>query len=86
MFASNDAFDRAVSPVIGLLSREQAAKIADFHADASLQSRIELLAAKANEGDLSAEEQAEYEGYVQANHFLAVLQSKARRLIDRNAS
>jgi hypothetical protein len=61
----NDAFDRAIAPVIGILSQEQAAQIANFHADQQLQL-------------------AEYEGYAQANRFLAVLQAKARRLIDAN--
>jgi hypothetical protein len=80
----NDAFDRAIAPVIGILSQEQAAQIANFHADQQLQARIEELAAKSNEGELSSDELAEYEGYAQANRFLAVLQAKARRLIDAN--
>lgn len=78
---ATDAFDRAVAPVIGLLSQDQAAKIADFHADEALQLKIEELARKANEGELSADEQAEYEGYAQANRFLAVFQAQARRKI-----
>ena len=76
------AFDRAVAPVLGVLSREQALEIASFHADAKLQSRIEVLAQKANEGELTADEQAEYEGYAQANRFLAVLQAEARRVAE----
>ena len=79
VLGSYDAFDRAVEPVISLLSAEQAAKIADFHSDHALQSRIEELARKANEGELTAEEQSEYEGYAQANRFLAVLQAQARQ-------
>jgi len=78
---ANDAFDRAIAPVINILSPEQAARIADFYADEVLQARIEELAGKANEGELSAAELAEYEGYAQANQFLAVLQAKARHLV-----
>lgn len=78
---ATDAFDRAVAPVIGLLSQDQAAKIADFHADEALQLKIEELARKANEGELTSDEQAEYEGYAQANRFLAVFQAQARRKI-----
>jgi hypothetical protein len=78
---ATDAFDRAVAPVIGLLSQDQAAKIADFHADEALQLKIEELARKANEGELTADEQAEYEGYAQANRFLAMFQAQARRKI-----
>jgi len=75
------AFDRATNPVFEILSRDQALHIADFHADEELQARIEELANKANEGELSDEELAEYEGYAQANKFIAVLQAKARRML-----
>jgi len=36
------------------------------------------LAAKANEGELSGIETAEYEGYIEANNLLALLQAAAR--------
>ncbi len=75
------AFDRATEPVLRILSRDQAAQIIDFHGDKNLQLRIEELAQKANEGELTDEERAEYEGYVEANSFIAVLQAKARRLL-----
>ena len=54
------AFDRATEPVLRLLSRDQAARIVDFHGDEALQRRIEKLAAKANEGELSEEERQRY--------------------------
>lgn len=75
------AFDRATDPVLQILSREQAIRIADFHADEELQARIEELARKANEGELTDEERSEYAGYAQANKFIAVLQAKARRML-----
>lgn len=75
------AFDRATAPVLRILSREQAAQILDFHGDDELQRRIEELAAKANEDDLTDAERAEYQGYAQANQFIAVLQAKARLLL-----
>ena len=75
------AFDRATEPVLRLLSRDQALKIIDFHGDEALQQRIEELARKANEGELTDEERGEYEGYAQGNKFVAVLQAKARRLL-----
>jgi hypothetical protein len=75
------AFDRATEPVLRILNRDQARKIIDFHGDEDLQRRIEELAEKANEGELTEEEGAEYHGYAQANKFIAVLQAKARRLL-----
>jgi hypothetical protein len=75
----SSAFDRATQPIFGIFSPEQVHQIADYHADQSLQDRIAQLADKANEGELSHEEQAEYEGYVHANRFVAMLQAQARR-------
>jgi glutamyl-tRNA reductase len=46
-----------------------------------LQQRIEELACKANEGELTEAERAEYQGYVRANEFVAILQAKARKLL-----
>jgi hypothetical protein len=80
---NSSAFDRATLPVLGILSTEQVHKIADYHADEALQERIAQLAEKANEGELSEEERAEYEGYVQANRFVAVLQAQARRSLSQ---
>lgn len=76
-----DAFERGTRPVLQLLSLEQARRLAEYHADESLTQRIEELAEKCNEGDLSPSEQAEYEGYVRANKFIAVLQAEARKLL-----
>ncbi len=75
------AFDRVTAPVLKILERDQARRIADFHSDEALQARIEELAEKANEGELTEEETAEYQGYAQANQFIAVLQTKARQLL-----
>ncbi len=54
------AFDRATDSVLRILSPEQAAQIIDFHGDEALQLRIEILAEKANEGELTDDERAEY--------------------------
>jgi hypothetical protein len=76
---NSSAFDRATMPIFGIFSPEQVHKIADYHSDKSLQERISQLAEKANEGELSDEEREEYEGYVHANRFIAILQAQARR-------
>jgi hypothetical protein len=75
----NSAFDRATQPIFSILSSAQVHQIADYHADQALQDRIAVLAEKANEGELTDSERAEYEGYVHANRFVAQLQSQARR-------
>ena len=76
------AFDRGTGPVLQMLSLDQARKLVEFEGDEQLRSRIEELAAKCNEGLLSPAERAEYEGYVRANKFIAILQAQARKRLD----
>jgi hypothetical protein len=78
---NSSAFDRATQPIFSMLSPAQVHQIADYHADQSLQDRITQLAEKANEGELSDDERAEYEGYIHANRFVAILKAQARRRI-----
>jgi hypothetical protein len=75
------AFDRAIDPVMGLFTQEQAAALVAYRGDASLRARIEELAQKSTEGELTEKERAEYEGYVRANKFVATLQANARKLL-----
>ena len=60
---------------------EKAEAVLRFRAAPELQARIEELAAKSTEGELTDAERAEYAGYVRANKFIAILQQQARQLI-----
>ncbi|MEN6495078.1 MAG: hypothetical protein ABFD16_12435 [Thermoguttaceae bacterium] len=73
------AFERATDGILGFFSIEQAKALAEYRGDTAIQARIEELARKSTEGELTEEERAEYEGYVRANKFIAVLQAKARK-------
>ena len=77
------AFDRALEPVVGTLTTDQARQVAEHRGDDLLQARIEQLAEKSNEGSLTEQERDEYAGYVQANKFVAILQAQARKLLER---
>ncbi len=80
--SDNSAFDRGIDPFLQVvLSLDKARTVVEYRADESLQRRIEELAVKCNEGELTEEERIEYEGYVRANNFVAILQSKARKLL-----
>jgi len=57
----------------------------DLRAPAEEQDRIDELAEKCNEGTLSDEERAEYTDYVQAIHFLGIVQAKARAVLARDS-
>jgi hypothetical protein len=81
--------DRVLEPFLECFTSEVARNVANLRADAETQARVENLAQKANEGQLSPEERAVYdrfreEGYIEANNLLAVLQAEARfRLANR---
>jgi hypothetical protein len=79
------AFDRGVRPVMQIVLPEKAEALISFRPDPELQARIDELAEKSTEGQLTEEEQAEYAGYVRANKFVAILQRQARRLIASQA-
>jgi hypothetical protein len=75
-----DAFDRGVRPVLRIVLPENAEAVLNFRAAPEFQARIEELADKSTEGQLTETEMAEYAGYVRANKFVAPLQRQARRM------
>jgi hypothetical protein len=54
---------RLLEPVFQALPPETARQIVDLEADEELQRRVEVLARKANDGELTVEEREEYEMY-----------------------
>jgi len=75
------AFERGIRPLLEIFLPEKAEAVISFRGDAQIQARIEELATKSNEGQLTDSERAEYEGYVRANKFVAILQREARRTL-----
>ncbi|HEX4144107.1 MAG TPA: hypothetical protein VHY91_11285 [Pirellulales bacterium] len=75
---THQAFHRGTAPVFALLTDEQTRQLAELQADPTLADRLSELAEKANEGDVSPSERAEYEAYIEANNLLAALQAEAR--------
>jgi hypothetical protein len=84
--AHTDVLDRVLEPFTHCLTPEVARRIAELRADSSTQARVEELADKANEGQLTTEERAEYDAYRSAFHFVTILQSKARTLLKEAAT
>ena len=77
--------DRLLEPLVASFSPEVVAKIADLRADEAMQSRIDYLAERSNEGLLTPEEREEYAGYLHAIDVIAVLQAKARSQLPRQS-
>jgi len=78
--------DRFLNPVRDILTPEVARAIADLRADPATQQRIEDLADRHHEGQLSPEELSEYEALVNGANLMAVLQAKARSVLNRTAT
>lgn len=74
------AFDRGVGPVMNIVLPGRTKSVIDFQADHELQERIQQLANKSTEGELTEQERAEYAGYVRANKFVAILKKQAHKL------
>lgn len=75
------ALERVFEPINRCLTPAVARKIVALRADPDVSTRIQELADKANEGDLTATERAEYESYIRAIDLISILQSKARRFL-----
>lgn len=76
--ADADLLNDLLESFSACLTPGAAKRVIAFRADAKTQTRIEQLAEKCNEGELSDPERREYEAYVRAIDFISVLQAKAR--------
>ena len=82
---SNAVLERLLDPVSRSLNVEAARKLVGLKADAKTQARIDELARKCNEDELTPAERSEYERYVTAGNLIAILQAKARLLLTKKA-
>lgn len=72
---------RLLEPVGHCLTPEGARELVNLKVDDVVQARLEALADKCTEGELSDDERIEYETYVRAIEFIGVLQAHARRML-----
>jgi hypothetical protein len=79
-------FGRLIRADKGDLARQLARYILTLGFDKADQARMEHLAARNQEGKLSAAEREELLNYVKAGHLLAVLHSKARKSLKKKVS
>ncbi|MFO0790663.1 MAG: hypothetical protein U0805_14500 [Pirellulales bacterium] len=82
--ATASALDRFLDPVTACFTPQVAERIASVRLDPELIARIDLLAQKANEGTLTADEDSEYKDYIEGGDVLALLQAKTRRILREN--
>jgi hypothetical protein len=83
---STAVIDRVLDPLLDCFTPEVARKVAAMRADAKTQSRVDELAAKANEGELTASEQLEYDRIRELYHFVTIVQAKARKFLKMHSA
>jgi hypothetical protein len=76
-----DVFAESLAPVERCLNRESALALLDLPANPRVQARVDELAEKCNEGGLTPAERSEYDALIWADHFLGILQAKARHYL-----
>ena len=62
MTPETTAFERGVRPLLQIVLQDKAEAVVNFRLDPALQDRMEELAAKSTEEELSVPKRAEYEG------------------------
>ncbi len=86
MSTANTVLDELLEPIGACLTPEVAQRLVELRASDSVQKRVEELARMSEEGRLSKAEQEEYDAFVSVGNFIAILQSKARRLLRQRSA
>ena len=76
--------ERVIAPKLANFSEDVARAVLTWDFAGEDQERVENLSAKAQEGTLTPAERDELEEYVRVGNLLALLQSKARRSLDKS--
>ena len=80
---SIDYLAQLLEPVGACFTPEVAERVANLRASPQVQARIDELAEKNTEGEITEEELAEYDSYIHAIDFIAILQAQARQVLAR---
>lgn len=84
---SMEVLSKLLDPVGRMMPTEFARRIVELRASPDVQARIDELADRCNEGELTPEERAEYDAYIDAIDVVSILQAKARSVLaSRSAS
>jgi hypothetical protein len=75
------ALDRMLDPLSNCLDDDVARRIIALRIAPDIQARIEELAERCNEGQLTEAERVEYDGYVEGAEIVSLIKLKARRFL-----
>ena len=80
------SLDKLLDPARPCFTAETAANILQIEPDSERLPRMEALAAKANEGRLTREEETEYRSFISAGKMMSILKLQARLFLQRQAA
>jgi len=80
---NKSVIDQLLDPVAKCFTADVARQISSLRADTKTQADIDALAAKANEGELNADESAKYLSYVEMIDIIGILQAKSRAILQQ---
>jgi hypothetical protein len=83
---SFSSLEKMLDPDRPCFTRETAANILQIEADPAKNTRMEELAAKANEGRLTREEEAEHWSHIYAGKMMSILKLQARLFLKRQSA
>lgn len=79
--AAFELLENSLHPVTECLTPQAARRMVAMRASDEVQHRIDELADKSNEGELSADERTEYEMFVWVGQYISGLQASARKML-----
>jgi hypothetical protein len=87
MASSTDTvvWERLLTPLVQSLTPPLAERLVGLRADEQTQAKVDELARLANEGLLTPAQRQQYESFVRAGTLLAVLQAKARKVLEEQS-
>ena len=74
--------DQFFDPLAGWLTPQTAQQILAWQPSAQVKERLLVLGRRANDGELTPEEDAEYEQLIEEGDAIALWQAKARRILN----
>jgi len=78
---STAALDGLLDPLACSLDRSALRQIVEFRISPEVQARVDYLAKRANDGELTPDEDAEYEALIDGADLITILKLKAQRLL-----
>jgi hypothetical protein len=79
--STSSILDQILDPLAECLTPEVARRIVAVSLDPEMQSQIDELASKANDGSLSEEERIRYSEFIEAMDLVAIIKAKARLIL-----